>query len=371
MESLDYLLVQPINQSTERLLKILKDITYKVEIDSNFAIKHPDYKPYEISDDAVTHFQKMPQQIQQKYLGLRLRNFLYGIYYNGSMQNLLKLDAEENDTSPNLKNNTFLGVDSQFYEQLHKSNVGKGYFETGWHVIKEEIDGSLAVKKKDLRLHVQRDKHLLPQHQAAVVGDYVAVKMPKNLVQNGFYVAVSNMGLYRYENVEQKSEIVRVYFHFTIEGAVAVMSNLTTHLNELAIPNYFKVLYNPQEYERYDCGVLYFDKRDFQVVIEALQIIYQENKSYFKVDIPLFTKYLAPGLALAEESNRKFTSSESFGMNRCQIIANGLLDAWYRRENSPPERIKSILNHFSVAHIDLQRTYLNADSEDIYTELKL
>ncbi|AFY52807.1 hypothetical protein Riv7116_0199 [Rivularia sp. PCC 7116] len=371
MDFLDSLLIKTTNESTKRIVNVLKDIVYRLQINSDFSIRHPSYQPYTISDDAVLHFQKMPENIQQKYLGLRLRNFLYGIYYNGSMQSYLKLDSEEDRTSAKFKNSTFLGVDLEFYERLHKSNLGKGYFEPGWHILKEEVDGSLAVKKKDLRLHIQREQHLQTEHQAAVVGDCVAVKMPKNLVQNGFYVAVSNIGLYYYETSEQQPAIVRVYFHFTVEGAVTVMASLTKHFNELDIPGYFKVLYNPKEYERYDCGVLYFDKRDFQAVRKVLQIVYQENKSYFKAEIPLFAKYLAPGLALAEESNNKFNSSESFGMNRCQVIANGLLDAWYRGDNSPSERIQSILNHFSINEIDLQGSYLNADSEDIYTQLNV
>lgn len=369
MNSEDSLSIQANNESTERLLNTIEDITLMVDIDSNLAIVHPDYKPFSILDNAAEYFQKMPQTAQQKYLSVLLRNFIYGIYYNGYMQNSLKLDRKVNDLSLMLENNTFLGVDLEFHQRLHQSNIGTGYFQPGWYIIKEEIDGSLAVKKTDLRLHIQRQKHLQPEHQAAVVGDCVAIKMPKNLVQNGFYVAVSNMGLHRYDNSEKQSVTVRVYFNFTPEGAVAVMTSLTKHLNELKIPNYFKVLYNPKEYQRYDCGVLYFDKRDYEVIAEVLQIVYQDRKSHFKPEIPLFTKYLAPGLALAEEPKQKFTSSESFGMNRCQIVANGFLEAWYQGDNSPSARIKAILKQFSVYEIDLQRVYINADSEDIYAPL--
>ncbi|MGB3637881.1 MAG: T3SS effector HopA1 family protein [Rivularia sp. (in: cyanobacteria)] len=369
MNLFDSLSIQPNNESTKRLLHSLTEITTLVEIDSNLAIVHPDYKPFSILDRAGEYFGQMPQEAQKKYLGVQLRNFIYGIYYNGYMQNSLKLDGEGNDLSLMLENNTFLGVDLEFHQRLHQSNIGTGYFEPGWYIIREEVDGSLAVKKSDLRLHIQRKKHLQPEHQFAVVGDCVAIKMPKNLVQNGFYVAVANMGLHRYDNSENQSVTVRVYFNFTPGGAVAVMGSLTKHLNQLEIPNYFKVLYNPKEYQRYDCGVLYFDKRDYEAVREVLQIVYQDNKSHFKADIPLFTKHLAPGLALAEEPKQKFTSSESFGMNRCQIVANGLLEAWYEGDNSPLARIKAILKQFSLLEIDLQRVYLNGDSEDIYTQL--
>jgi hypothetical protein len=64
---------------------------------------------------------------------------------------------------------------------------------------------------------------------------------------------------------------------------------------------------------------------------------------------------LAPGLGLAEEPDRKFADLESFGMNRCQIVANGLLEAWHQGDNSPEGGMTSILQQFSLLGIDLQR----------------
>ncbi len=76
-------------------------------------------------------------------------------------------------------------------------------------------------------------------------------------------------------------------------------------------------------------------------------------------------------IAIAEEPDQKFGEKESFGTNRCQIIANGLLEAWQQEDNSPEGRMTSILQQFSLREIDLQRPYLNAKSEDIYRTLKL
>jgi hypothetical protein len=145
------------------------------------------------------------------------------------------------------------------------------------------------------------------------------------------------------------------------------MDSLTRRLNEREIPFSFKVLYNPKDYERYDSGVLYFDKRDYVLVREVLQSLYGENESHFKPEVPLFTMQLAPGFGLAEEPDQKFGEQESFGMNRCQIVANGLLEAWHQGDNSPAGRMKAILEQFSRLGIDWQHVHLNADSEDIYT----
>ncbi|MBN3962303.1 T3SS effector HopA1 family protein [Nostoc sp. NMS8] len=351
---------------TGQLLDTLQDIVHKIKIKSDFSIHHPNYKPLELPSEVVERFQTMPTHIQQKYLSLQLRAFLYGIYYNGSMRSALALDGEGNSLLIDLENNTFLGIDLELYEQLHGSNCGESNFDPGWSVIKEETDDSLVVNKGGLRLHIQRDKHLQAIDQDTVVGSLVAIRMPKNRVQNGFYMAVGNLGFTHFVDANNPLKTVRIYFNLTPEGAVAVMRSLTEQLNKLAIPFSFKVLYNPKDYGRHDSGVLYFDKRDYQVVKEVLQVVYKENKSYFQAEVPLFTMQLLPGLGLAEEPDQKFAEQESFGMNRCQIVANGLLKAWYQGDDSPEVRMQAIHEEFSLLGIDLQHVYLNANSENIY-----
>lgn len=355
----------PLDSIQDRSLESLQNIVSNVQIQSNFCISHPNYKPFELPADAIVRFQRVPT-LQNKYLNLQLCAFLYGIYYNGSMLTALAPDASSTGLSrqqQNLENNTFLGVDLEFYERLHASNSGEGYFDPSWSVLRQESDGSLAVIKGGLTLHIDHVRHL--QTTEVAVGDLVAIKLPKNLVQNGFYMAVGN------EGPNTHSEIVRIYFNLIPEGAVAVMASLTRQLNEIKLPFTFKVLYNPSDYGRYDSGVLYFQRSSYEAVRQVLQAIYRENHCYFHNDVPLFTKLLAPGLGLAEEPDCKFAAAESFGMNRCQIVANGLLEAWQKGDDSPEKRMVSIRQHFSLLGIDLQRPYLNANSEDIYTPLDL
>ncbi|MFB2978216.1 T3SS effector HopA1 family protein [Microseira sp. BLCC-F43] len=369
MQLLDSTQTRLKTEAYSRLMDVLEDIVRLVEIQSDFSIRHPDYKPLELPAEVVERFQKMPEEMQQKYLSLQLRSFLYGIYYNGSMRSSLALDGEGKALRLDLENNTLLGIDVGFYQRLHESNCGEGYFAPGWHVLREESDGSLAVTNGSLRLHIQRDKHLKPDESAAVVGDVVAIRMPKNLVQNGFYMAVGNVGSSRYQDANNQQVTVRIYFNLTPEGAVAVMGSLTQGLNEREIPFSCKVLYNPKDYQRYDSGVLYFNRRDYEDIKRVVKTVYAEHKSLFKPEVPLFTMPLAPGLGLAEEPNQKFGEQESFGMNRCQILANGLLAAWHQGDNLPEKRMKAILDQFSLLGIDLQRVYLNANSEDIYSPI--
>ncbi len=346
-----------------RVLDSLKDIVSNVKINSNFCISHPAYKPFELPAEVLARFQRIPLELQNKYLSLQLQTFLYGIYYNGSIK--IGGNTKELSINQNLENNTFLGVNLEFYKRLHKSNSGEGYFEPGWLILRQESDGSLAVKRGGLTLHIDRQQHLESSEQYANVGDLVAIRMPRNLVQNGFYIAVSNAGADTYP------QTVRIYFNLSPEGAVIVMENLTLQLNKTKIPFTFKVLYDPSDYGRYDSGVLYFERSNYQTVLQVLKNIYVENQFHFLNDIPLFTKLLAPGLSIAEEPNSKFADSESFGTNRCQIIANALLEARQQGDESIEYRMTCIHKHFSLLSIDLQRPYLNANSQDIYTTLDL
>ncbi|HYX14561.1 MAG TPA: T3SS effector HopA1 family protein [Nostoc sp.] len=371
MQILDSIQTQQLNSASSQVLDTLQNIVSNVQIQPNFYISHPDYKPLKLPAEVVKRFQGIPLNLQSKYLNLQLQRFLYGIYYNGSLRTVLTLDANSTNLSlyQNLENNTLLGVNIEFIQLLHESNAGEGYFSPGWYVLRQESDGRLAVKKDGLTLHIERDRHLQLADRSATVGNLVSIRLPRNLVQNGFYVAVSNVGAVNPGNPDSHSGVVRIYFNFSPPGAVAIMRTITQQLNEIKVPFVFKVLYNPSDYGRYDSGVLYFERNNYEAVRQVIQIIYAENRSHFRMEVPLFTKVLAPGLALAEEPDCKFSAQESFGMNRCQIVALGLLEAWQKGDFSPEGRMGSILKHFLILGINLQRSYLNSNSEDIYRPL--
>jgi hypothetical protein len=345
------------------LMFVLKDIAGNIEIRDDFSIYHPRYKPLEIPTEAVARFQQMPAQIKQKFLSSQLCSFLYGIYYNGSLRSQLALNAPADILPLNLENNLMMGMDLNFFQRLHDANCGEGFFSEGWLILKEESDDSLVVRNGGLRFYIQRARHLRAETQQAKLGETVAIKLPKNRLQNEFYVAIGNLG---FNSPSTTDILVRIYFNLTPEGAVAVMESLTRRLNQASILFSFKVLYNPQQYHRFDAGVLYFDKVDYEAVSLILSAMYIECRSHFVPEVPLFTKQLAVGMSVAEEPNLKFAQSESFGMNRCQIVTDGLLKAFEAGQDSSAERMSAILAQFAMVGIDLQHPYLNRDSENIY-----
>lgn len=349
----------------EELRSSFEDIVGNVQIQSNFCISHPNYIPLELPDEVAAKLAKLPIATQHKYLRLQLRSFLQGIYYRGDLKTFLATDPSSDDRSSslNLENNQTIGFNNELFDKLHKSNCGEGYFEGGWRVIEEESENILFVYKNELTLEIDRDRYLHPSEHSATIDDVIAIKMPRNLVEQGYYIAVGNAGP---AYADDRCQTVNIYFNLSSEGAVPITTSLTQQLNELVIPFTFKILYDPDDYGRYDAGVLNFERDKYSAVRTVLQTIYRENKSYFGKDIPFLTKSLAPGLSLAEEPDNLEAPQDSFGKNRYQLLANALLASWQENNNFPEDRINCILQQFSAVGIALNRPYLSANSEDIY-----
>jgi hypothetical protein len=262
-------------------------------------------------------------------------------------------------------------MDAQFYERLNTANHGVGFYDSDWQIVSEEDDGTLKINKHELSLYIDRKSYLQLTEIDAPVGSFVSVKMPHNLIQNGFYIAVSNRGSFDRSLSPADSQIVRFYFNITADGAIALMKNLTIELNRATVPFNFKVLYNPTDYNRYDPGVLYIQRSYYPIVHLILEKIYPQHQEHFRAAIPLFTKQIAPGLAIAEEPDRKFGEAESFGLNRCQIVANALIEANNEGNFTPETKLAAIVQNFDKMGINLEYPFLNADAVDIYSGLNL
>ncbi len=359
----------------DHLLKSqLEDIATNLEIRDGLTIAHPQYRSLELPPELKSQIQTLSPELQIKYLAWQLKSFLYGVYYNGSWRSI----SASNDTldrssivKADWSNNSFMGMDSQFYDRLKTANHGVGFYDPDWQIISQENDGILKINKNELSLYIDRGSYLQPTELNAPVGSMVSVKMPHNLIQNGFYIAVSDRGSFDRSLALADSQIVRFYFNITPDGAVALMAALTVELNQANIPFNFKVLYNPTDYDRYDPGVLYIQRGYYRVVHLILEQIYPQQQAYFRSAIPLFTKQIAPGLAVAEEPDCKFGEAESFGLNRCQIIANALIQANSEDAPTPATKLAAIVQNFDNMGISLEYPFLNSNSVDIYPVLNL
>jgi hypothetical protein len=82
--------------------------------------------------------------------------------------------------------------------------------------------------------------------------------------------------------------------------------------------------------------------------------------------VPLFTKKLRNGVGLAEEPN----TGESFGMHRCRLTAEGIVEAWYRGDQTIQGRMQAVNARFAFNNLKLEKPYLNPGSQDLFETLK-
>ena len=92
---------------------------------------------------------------------------------------------------------------------------------------------------------------------------------------------------------------------------------------------------------------------------------HQAHQADFSPNIPICTKRLAPGLALAEIS----TTSANFGLQRCELIATGLLAVISQQQLSATQKLDVIRQQFAVAGLDWFCPHLNFATVDCYKPL--
>jgi hypothetical protein len=345
----------------ERLQTVLDDIAHHIRIQDNFCVSHTHHPPLELPEKLLKGLPQIPLLQQDQYLRWRFASYLYGIYDDGELQPSTS-SAEQIASNPEkLFQNKTVGIHSAFYHRLQHSNSGKGYFDSGWMVMKEAADGLLAVKKDGLTMHVSRDRHLA--ETTANFGDAVSVRLPNNQIEYGCYVAVGNHGPCPKRSEGQS---INLYFNVTLEGILNAVHALTATLNELGLPFSFAVPYDLETYEdRCDVGVLSIEKPEYAKLQPSLAQFYQTHATQFRPAVPLFTKVLAPGLGLSEQPLHSFVEKESFVMHRLQVLAEGLISAWRQDLKSPQNRKTCILQTLSQYQIDLNHPHLNPGSEDI------
>jgi hypothetical protein len=259
-------------------------------------------------------------------------------------------DASPSRGSPRLT--PFIGA-------LSAANSGSGSCEPGW-IVRGVEDGQVIVERNGLSVWVGADDIYGAPH-APRTADECAIRFPKELLGlfPGFYMALGNLGLVP----GQGTTFVRFYWNLQSAGAPRLLAAATQMLNRDRIPFQFKVLSDPDLYDRCDAGVLYVEKSDYPRAADAVRRIYRDLSKHLNPLTPVFTKRLASGLALAEGPP---DSTESFGASRCSILAEGIIRAWEEGVESVSARMERIAESFADAAIGLDSPFLSPGSTDDY-----
>lgn len=339
------------------LISKIQDTLDKIEIKSEFAIAYRGYETLEIPANYHEHLKTISRSDRDRYLTVKLKNYLYDIYINFTSE-----QNSQSDIVPQAANDVDKWSKTKFYQQLTQANYGKGYQDSDWLIIGQQAD-FWQVVKDGLILQIKTEDCFADSSQKLAIKELVSLKMPHNLVDHGMYIAVGDAGLPGVDDVT----VTQLYFNVSAEGALLLLADFTQRLNQSSLPFAFKVAYDETDFKRLDAAVLEFNRTDFAQLSSVLQSVYAQNQAYFQPTIPFFSKHLGfAGIGLAEKPNTTADLvAQSIGQHHCDIIAQALLSAWQKQELNS-NQLDYVLDYLFQQGVDPQHPYLNADSADIY-----
>lgn len=330
----------------------LIDIAQKIKIYSPARIEHCDYEPLHLPESIEQQYQQLPPALQTQHLSCQLWNYLYRIYWSGEQ---VPRSAPSNPPllQP-LQNDQYRGINAAFYTQLHQANQGTGYWDPDWQVEAMTQTGWI-VQKQGLKLWIDADRFTQQLSDQPRIGDRITIQLPKNRIEERYYVAIGNAGGVNH------TKILQICFNLPETAIALAMQQITQALNPLQIPFNFAVRFDPADYVCRDTGILEIAASHYNQVRPILEQLYQTERSAFRPEIPQFMKALAPGIGLAEKP-----IGDSLGEYCCRLIAEALIQCWQQGHTTSEAKIKAIQQGFEQQGLDWQYPYLNPGSTDIY-----
>lgn len=258
-----------------------------------------------------------------------------------------------------------LPADAGFLDRLARANRGRDLWDPGWEVYRTGPGGQLFVRKGE-------------RHRAALPGEYVAMGMPGAVLRIGERVCLraprdsrtTQPGFYylfgeTLSGAWDDASLVRFYIHATADGVFGVIESLTEQLNRYLVPYRMKTLADPAHYGRADGTVLYVARGSFQIAARILRTLPAPVAAGLRPRVPLFTWRLRPGVGVAEEPN----TGESFGMHRCRLTAEAVVETWRQGRQTLEARLQAVRDRFARDGVRLDRPYLNPGSCDYFPAL--
>jgi hypothetical protein len=239
--------------------------------------------------------------------------------------------------------------------QLSAANTGQDSWDGGWEIASVDGAGRVTARRHESVRHFWPGEFLTEEGPELPprAGMHLRAFFPResSTMQPGFYFAFGNSP----EEDFDPHCMVRFYWAVKAGGAVLLTGEITAALNRLRVPFRFKTGIESYSYGRLDAAVLYVHKRFYQIVARLVTPVYQRVRGALLSGTPIFTKPLDVGLGLAEEPG----TGESFGMQRCRLLAEAILVA---EELS----VDAVIRRLEIAGVRADCPYLSPGSADQY-----
>jgi hypothetical protein len=252
-------------------------------------------------------------------------------------------------------------ADAAFVAALSGANTGTGGWSREWRVVEADVNREVVVEYNGLRLYGSVSDIRCVDGGSPASGATALAFRPKELrdASPGFYVALGDLARDR----DSQDVEIRVYFHLTQAGAVPLLAAATQLLNDERLPFDMKVVDHPRRFSRCDAAVLYVENDAFTCARKPLGAIVAACAPHLRPQTPAFTKPLAPGVGIGEHTP---ALGSSFGIGRCRLLAEGIVDAAETRLTLLEDRVTAVARRFARHGIDLDAAHLASTDRDDY-----
>ncbi|HBN09654.1 MAG TPA: hypothetical protein DD435_13720 [Cyanobacteria bacterium UBA8530] len=209
-----------------------------------------------------------------------------------------------------------------FVEQLLLATSRAYYWDPGW-IITSVFEGGAFATNERVQVFIDDLSRVFPSTPRK--GEVVNLKIPcswPNLSPGFFYLFGPN-GLF-----PKDCSLMRFYLNIAPEYASELLATLLDVLGPEGVRFEAKVAKKPDAYRRVDPAVIYAAVEGVRSIQHQLIELSYRHPEWWREGIPLFTKQLAKGLAMAESPRfEPGKDRQSFGAHRCRLLAQGILDA--------------------------------------------
>lgn len=254
-----------------------------------------------------------------------------------------------------------IAPDQNFIQQLSARNHSVSHWEGGWTIYAITTGGQVSLIKGDRQRTAVPGEFItsgvpgLPPQTGGIVS--VQVVRESAAAQPGFYFVYGNALSDMWDDYAR----LRFYFHSSNTIAPELVHYLSLQLNRYQVPFQLKALNDPSMYSRTDAVVLYVAKRYYELCVRIVQRLPGDVLSGLRTQTPLFTRKVVSGVGIAEEPN----TGESFGMNRCRLTSEGIIDAWMKGEQTLAGRFEAISRRFQQGGFNLDLPHLSPTSIEL------
>ncbi len=251
--------------------------------------------------------------------------------------------------------------ESELTQLLSSANRSRNRWESGWRIERVEKTGSIVAEHDAFRRTASPGNYALTftedlPPQPGMAATLYFARESFTLQAEVYYAFGEAIPTH-----DDEVRPMRIYLSAPDQVLPELYSFLTGQLNHLGIPFTLKTLLARFERDRSDSTVLYISRRLWSEAEVLVKELPDSLLTRLRPRTPLFTFKLAPGIGVAESP----FGGESFGMHRCRLLAESILEARRTGHEDATSRLQVLNRKFRSAGIDLAQPHLQSIHDNV------